>query len=474
MDQETLNQLREFFGPLNHETLVSAARALRIAKALTYAGFSIMIWDMMLTLPREVELIWKSRITAVKVIFLLNRYVSIPVLAGNAWLMSGNVEGLTSSLSSMVLIRHRSSSILRRPRLFRDFLSVSDNQTRYSIYTLTNFGIASLWAWYGLSTRVLRCLLAIWIATTLANLGLTANVMWVRKHDLIHNPIFNGCVTVTPGLWKQWLPAVLEHGFYFSFLVYNAIGTPRSSQRPALAILYRDGIIFYVITFSVFLTSLLVWRFASRIYMGLTLVAPWVVVQMAISRLLLDVKTSQLFDRKEKQQQWAASFSLNAGCVAPHRPDIPEERMHPPSSGMLVSREDGMNETIRQDLTSEAPHRVVDAERYRDGMARLANGIDDDGDGEEGSLEGRWNEIQQRLWWILLPLKTRIGSSLHQPLSPNHQHSRSRHIKGGGEIHVDVYHMQDEEEEAHGGTQERRVQLGGIRETRLGRYDGWL
>ncbi|KAG8832052.1 hypothetical protein FRC17_002115 [Serendipita sp. 399] len=272
------------------------------------------------------------------------------------------------------------------------------------------------------------------MATTLANLGLTANVMWVRKH------------------------------------VYNAIGTPRSSQRPALAILYRDGIVFYVITFSVFLTSLLVWRFASRIYMGLTLVAPWVVVQMAISRLLLDVKTSQLFDRKEKQQQWAASFALNAGSVAPLRPDIPEQRTNPPS-GMLVYRENGMNETIRQDPCSDAPHRV---DRHRDGMARLANGIDDNGDGEEGSLEGRWNEIQQRLWWILLPLKTRIGPSLHQPLSPNHQHSRSRHIKGGGEIHVDVYHMQDEEEEAHGGAQERRVQRGGIRETRLGRYDGWL
>lgn len=87
-----------FFGPLTAKTLQSAAYAVRTARAVNYGAMSLMLWDMLLTLPREVELIWNSQLTALKVIFLFNRYATPAVISVNIWAMSGHARGLTESL----------------------------------------------------------------------------------------------------------------------------------------------------------------------------------------------------------------------------------------------------------------------------------------------------------------------------------------------------------------------------------------
>jgi hypothetical protein len=76
--------------------------------------------------------------------------------------------------------------------------------------------------------------------------------------DIMHEPVLNVCITTAPVIWPQWLPATVEHGIYAVFLLFNAMATPRSERKAALAIIYRDGIVFYMLTFLVSLGSLLV------------------------------------------------------------------------------------------------------------------------------------------------------------------------------------------------------------------------
>ncbi|KAH6899447.1 hypothetical protein BKA70DRAFT_1313493 [Coprinopsis sp. MPI-PUGE-AT-0042] len=55
--------------------LLGAVYALRATNASTVAAVILMVYDYLLTLPDEVELIWRSKWTAVKVLFLLTRYL---------------------------------------------------------------------------------------------------------------------------------------------------------------------------------------------------------------------------------------------------------------------------------------------------------------------------------------------------------------------------------------------------------------
>lgn len=95
-----------FFGPPTLKLLVDSAEALSISRRFNYAFFTFMVWDLVLTFPREVSklwlsvislvnmrvkqvtLIWSSRLTLVKILFLFNRYISLLVMAVNVWCTS--------------------------------------------------------------------------------------------------------------------------------------------------------------------------------------------------------------------------------------------------------------------------------------------------------------------------------------------------------------------------------------------------
>lgn len=81
------------------------------------------------------------------------------------------------------------------------------------------------------------------------------------------------------------------------------MGTPWEARKLAMAIPYRDGITFYAGTFSITLAVLATWHFASRVYIGVTVYAPWIAFQIAISWILLDFRTSQVFERASHQRQ---------------------------------------------------------------------------------------------------------------------------------------------------------------------------
>ncbi|KIM31819.1 hypothetical protein M408DRAFT_238888 [Serendipita vermifera MAFF 305830] len=88
----------QVFGPVTLENLISNFAIGRQIGCVIYACLTIMVWDMLLTLPMEVELLWKSRMSVLKVIFLFNRYVSALVIIVSVLFMSRLINGLTDNM----------------------------------------------------------------------------------------------------------------------------------------------------------------------------------------------------------------------------------------------------------------------------------------------------------------------------------------------------------------------------------------
>lgn len=411
-----------FFGPLTAKTLQSAAYAVRTARAVNYGAMSLMLWDMLLTLPREVELIWNSQLTALKVIFLFNRYATPAVISVNIWAMSGHARGLTESFC-------------------RGWNSAAFGIQLFCSAMVSCLVSFRLWAWYDMSTRNLYILLSIWVASVIASLAFVVDSMWVHGRDIIHIPMFNVCMTKQPVIWTQWLPGVIEHGLYFSLLFYHAMATPRSAHRPALAILYRDGILFYFVTFGVMFTALIIWKYAPRLYMGVTLYTPWIVFQMAISRLLLHVRTSQLFEGYASRRNTSAS-----SCQAPHlrHPTaLPLQSFH--TAQRMAQHGRTLPFVKRGEYVTSSGHqpRTPSPQTSSQSHGRETQYIEDVGP--------RWGSNQQlrfwrrRLWWLL----PEVWASSE------------------GVRDVYVFIGAESQDCEIGGT-------GGVRVSRLGRFDHWL
>ncbi|KAJ3504842.1 hypothetical protein NLJ89_g7729 [Agrocybe chaxingu] len=58
------------------EFLITIATHLRVGKYIQLAGFVILIYDHVLTFPRELERIWRQKLTGASLLFLLNRYIT--------------------------------------------------------------------------------------------------------------------------------------------------------------------------------------------------------------------------------------------------------------------------------------------------------------------------------------------------------------------------------------------------------------
>ncbi|KAG8742328.1 hypothetical protein FRC12_015394 [Ceratobasidium sp. 428] len=65
---------------------------VRASRYLSAAGYVLLLYDYLLTLPDEVRLIWPTSWSLVKVLFLINRYTVPVFLTVNNWAMSGFSE----------------------------------------------------------------------------------------------------------------------------------------------------------------------------------------------------------------------------------------------------------------------------------------------------------------------------------------------------------------------------------------------
>ncbi|KAH7334440.1 hypothetical protein B0J17DRAFT_107238 [Rhizoctonia solani] len=80
-----------------------AARDTIISQYVTVSGLALLLYDYLLTLPIEVELVWPAKISPVKCAFLVNRYMCPLALVFVCAVNSGHWRGLDDKVCQRTL-----------------------------------------------------------------------------------------------------------------------------------------------------------------------------------------------------------------------------------------------------------------------------------------------------------------------------------------------------------------------------------
>ncbi|THH23059.1 hypothetical protein EUX98_g8118 [Antrodiella citrinella] len=252
---------------MSPETVASHGAMVQI---MTLIGFVALVYDHILTFADEVNYIWEARAGLVSTLFLLNRYI-VPLV-------------LVVDLYEMFGLANDSGKFCKVWTALQSFLTVA---SFLSIHSIVAMRVHALYS----GTRWIKVFL--WTVGTLYAASSITIIIVAGVRVIPHiEPPHHGCVGAIPSyLWTAWLPSIIFETILFGLTV-NAmlIQDRRRSFNTLTLILYRDGIFFFVAVAFCSLFSLLVWALADPTLLGLARYFALAMVNVAASRLVLNLK----------------------------------------------------------------------------------------------------------------------------------------------------------------------------------------
>ncbi|KAI5119019.1 hypothetical protein M0805_001878 [Coniferiporia weirii] len=254
---------------------------LMVVRYLTLSGFTVLLYDVFLTFSDEYEIIWSSRHwTLPKIAYVINRY--------------GAIALSIFYLGFLMPLSDRSQTWVSNFQSWKRCMNAGtvDMVLDVSIETLGNgivlYELIKLWG----SKKRIACLMAAGFilvhSATIASLGLV--IVQMRHHlTFVRFDDVRTCFSsVNPSAFKGvYIPAVVLDIYAFVLLLFNALSRPRSSSQKLLDLLWGDGAIFFLTTFSMRMMCLIINVVAppSLAVLGLSFASA--MVASAVSRLYL-------------------------------------------------------------------------------------------------------------------------------------------------------------------------------------------
>jgi hypothetical protein len=256
-----------------NELASSIARTERLHTVNYVLAVSLVLlfYDYFLTLPSEIELIWKAKFNIVKVLFLLSRYptfIDVPVAV---------------YMSVM-------------PDIPRDQCIPLNNISSW--LTVLGIGIAEAiillrtYAIWGRSRKVLFGLSALLAAFYIPSLAITAIFLRPIKAGSPPFPWLTGCFLVggSPIIFFNFVFLILFETVIVVMTSYKGYKTFLGSRDPLIATLYRDGILFFIFLFLISLTNVLILSLGPNEYQNLITTFQRVMHSLLSCRVLLHVR----------------------------------------------------------------------------------------------------------------------------------------------------------------------------------------
>lgn len=192
------------------------------------SGTALMIYDYLLNVNREIQMIWRSPWSYTKVLYFIVRY--LPFLAFFLFLWIQVIRGVTRASCEWVF-------------------PVVVWATTISTFTAEVIMMIRTWAVWHRDKRVgilfaALCCLYVGLATV-------GNVRFIRSLVLAEPPIpgFRGCFVTAAenSLTNDYIMLVVMESLVLIFTAASAIRTSQTGSVNRLtAIIYRDGILFYL------------------------------------------------------------------------------------------------------------------------------------------------------------------------------------------------------------------------------------
>ncbi|KZT02819.1 uncharacterized protein LAESUDRAFT_729783 [Laetiporus sulphureus 93-53] len=254
------------------EYLEALARDEAAVNAMTLAGFTVLIYDHVLTVSENVNYIWRARMGIVSVIFLLNRYIVPLVLVIDIY----EAMGLSGNPSSVLFCKIWT--------VLQGYLTIASFMSIHAIVAWRLYCLHGGEAWI---RRVLCTAAVLYVSSSTAII--TVSLVPIIRHL---KPEHHQCVSSVPSyLWTAWLPSVVFETLLFVLTVVAMLRQERRRSFSSLSLLlYRDGMLYFVAVTVCSLLSLLVWALAGPAFLGLARYFALAMVNVAGSRLVLNLK----------------------------------------------------------------------------------------------------------------------------------------------------------------------------------------
>jgi len=259
-------------------SLISNAPSLFASRYLAIAAAVITLWDHMLTLTAEIELIWRGKFDFFKAIFVINRYF---------------VEG---TLIYVVYVM----CVLRPPlqdsecKVFTLFVTIASVVTM----ALENFTITSriqaIWDHRRHITYILTGGFVITHAIVVIFAGYVIKDLHAQS---FYEPfVAQTCIISTrpTKLLGVWAGMVAYDVFVCMLVLLNALNQPYRQNTEILTSLQKDGIKFYVALTVVRVINLLLSIFTGAGQIFLIVFFVWALISITLSRLLLRIEAFRI------------------------------------------------------------------------------------------------------------------------------------------------------------------------------------
>ncbi|CAE6527321.1 unnamed protein product [Rhizoctonia solani] len=228
------------------QSLIDTLEALRLAKYLIVVVFTLLMYDIVLTYSREVQLIWGSRWTFVRVLFTIARYLvpCILMCKYTPTFVLRHVDPLAQQHSCRIEMRMMAAS------------GIFANATMMCILLLR------VWALWGRKSWMLAILLLVFASSQLPPALLIGKT--IQKLDVVDNPLpglLTGCVTTASSSTStHWVQLFISSLTYESTLFLLTITRAWSlNQRgvgtPIMTLLTRDGAWYFLVSVTIDSTS---------------------------------------------------------------------------------------------------------------------------------------------------------------------------------------------------------------------------
>ncbi|KAH8985668.1 hypothetical protein EDB92DRAFT_1881631 [Lactarius akahatsu] len=198
---------------------------------MSAVGFSVLVYDFLLTFGDEVRYIWRRPVTNIKVLYLFLRYGV--TVAQVVYFQA--ISGLTTShishsfcVGSLIVLALVGSMSL----ILANYIMII---RVYTLWDHRKWMLRTLYIGYSLSV----CSTIAFVATSIVQLA----------PHVVHDPfIFHMClITGRSPYWIGiWLSQALFDVFLFVLTITNAASRPRRANVKIITDLRRDGLVFYL------------------------------------------------------------------------------------------------------------------------------------------------------------------------------------------------------------------------------------
>lgn len=261
---------------------------------------TILLYDYVLTLREEITRMWSLRFSITKCLFLINRYVVIPMVVFN---------GIASTRTHL-------------PEKFCVFylrwLTVCVTVT---IATTEGILLTRVWALYKDNKPVLGLAFSLYLAGVITLVGLTLrDFVGEQVHIVQDFSSLPGCyaASVPALIVGYWITPVVIESVLFVLVVWRAFAWRRNqwSVPPELVLMARDSTVYFCVIFVLLSVNLFVFEYAPPFLSSLFVTPSSTAGCIAGSRLLLNLRRLSDPERTEFE-----TSNMTAGVrfvVKPH------------------------------------------------------------------------------------------------------------------------------------------------------------